>query len=163
MEAFESRQAEQGTGTRGGKHMAVRRKQENRFLAVFREPAVINAAQVVTNLAAAGAGLLAAIGAGPTFLTGQVGPFLAVVVGLVLVIGGTIGTITVLLGNWWLERVALLILGLGWVMILPSAFGLAMTGRSPGVWLVIALIFAALGDVFKRYQRIQWAYLDPAK
>jgi hypothetical protein len=128
---------------------------------MFREPQAITVAQVATNCAAAAAGLLAAIGAGPQFLTGQVGPVLSVVVGGTLVFGGILGSITVLFGNWWLERVGLLILGLGWAMLLPACIG--AVGRSPGIWLVIALIFAALGDVYKRYQRIQWAYLDPAK
>jgi hypothetical protein len=141
--------------------MSLGRKPQTESM--FREPRVINAAQVVTNLAAAAAGLLAAVGGSPTLITGQIGPVLSVMVGMTLVIGGVLGSVTVLLGNWWLERVALAIVGLGWVMILPAAVGLAMTGRSPGVWLVIALISAALGDVFKRFRRIDWAYLDPAR
>lgn len=123
----------------------------------------MNAAQVVTNVAAAGAGLLAAVGGSPTLITGQIGPVLAVAVGTVLVVGGVLGTVTVLLGNWWLERVALLIVGLGWVLLLPASLTFALTAKSPGVWLVVALVFAALGDVFKRYRRIDWAYLDPAR
>lgn len=129
----------------------------------FREPATINAAQVVTNLAAASAGMLAAVGGLPTLVTGTIGPVLAVTVGTVLVVGGVLGAITVLLGMWWLERVALLIVGLGWVMLLPASLTVAMSGRGYAVWLVVALITAALGDVFKRYRRIAWAYLDPAK
>jgi hypothetical protein len=137
----------------------------SRFGRIFREPVAINGAQVVTNVAAAGAGLLAAAGGSPTLITGQIGPLLSVVVGTVLVIGGCIGTVTVLLGNWWLERVALLVMALGWVMLLPACLGVVFSGRpnTSGVWLVIALIFAALGDVFKRYTRIKWAYLDPVK
>jgi hypothetical protein len=130
---------------------------------MFREPQAITVAQVITNVAAASAGCLAAIGAGPQFLTGQVGPVLSVIVGLTLVFGGVLGSVTVLFGNWWLERVGLLILALGWAMLLPACIGAVLSNRSPGIWLVIALIFAALGDVYKRYQRIQWAYLDPAK
>jgi hypothetical protein len=124
---------------------------------------VINGAQVATNVAAAAAGLLAALGGSPTLITGQIGPVLSVAVGGVLLVGGTLGTVTVLIGNWWLERVALLVVGLGWVLLLPASLGFAMSGRSSGVWLVVALIFAALGDVFKRYRRIDWAYLDPAR
>jgi hypothetical protein len=125
----------------------------------------MNAAQVMTNLAAAGAGLLAAVGGSPTLITGQIGPILSVAVGSTLVIGGVLGTITVLAGNWWLERVALLVMALGWAMLLPACFGVVFSGRpnTSGVWLVIALVFAALGDVFKRYKRIEWAYLDPVK
>jgi len=130
---------------------------------MFREPRAINGAQVITNFAAATAGALAALGAGPAFLTGQVGPLLSVIVGTILVIGGVTGGITVLLGNWWLERVALLITGLGWTLLLPACLSFAMTARGYGIWLVVALIFAALGDIVKRYLRIQWAYLDPRR
>jgi len=128
---------------------------------MFREPKAINGAQVITNFAAAGAGIMAVIGAAPTFVTGQVGPLLSVIVGSILVVGGITGGVTVLLGVWWLERVALLITGLGWALIMPAALGYAMSSRSPGIWLIVALLFAALGDIFKRYLRIQWAYLDP--
>jgi hypothetical protein len=77
-------------------------------------------------------------------------------------LGGLLGAITVLFGNWWLERVSLLVVGLGWTLILPAALSFAISGRGQSaVWLVVALIFAALGDIFKRYLRIQWAYLDP--
>jgi hypothetical protein len=143
--------------------MAANRRKPQQPVIMFHEPAIINAAQVFTNLAAAGAGFMAAIGAGPVFMTGQIGPVLALAVGLTLVLGGMLGTVTVLLGMWWLERVALLIVGLGWAMILPAALTFAVSGRNPGIWLVVALVFAALGDVFKRYRRIDWAYLDPAR
>jgi hypothetical protein len=131
---------------------------------MFREPRAINGAQVVINIAAATAGSLAAVGAGPVFLTGQVGPVLSFTVGIILVIGGVIGGITVLLGNWWLERVALMITGLGWLLLLPAALSFAIsTPKGYGIWLIVALIFAALGDILKRYLRIQWAYLDPRR
>jgi hypothetical protein len=131
---------------------------------MFREPKAINGAQVVINLAAATAGALAANGAGPVFLTGQVGPVLSFTVGIILVIGGITGGITVLFGNWWLERVALMITGLGWLLLLPAALSYAIsTPRGYGIWLIVALIFAAIGDIFKRYLRIQWAYLDPRR
>lgn len=130
---------------------------------MFREPRAISGAQVITNFMAAAAGALAALGAGPMFLTGQVGPLLSVIVGSILVIGGVTGGVTVLFGNWWLERVALLITGLGWTLLLPACLSYAMTPRGYGIWLVVALIFAALGDIVKRYLRIQWAYLDPRR
>lgn len=131
---------------------------------MFREPAVINAAQVITNFAAATSGMLAAMGASPNVITGQIGPLLALGVGSILVLGGLLGAITVLLGMWWLERVALLIMGLGWVMLLPATLTFALQGRGTGtIWIIVALIFAAIGDIFKRYRRIDWAYLDPTK
>lgn len=133
----------------------------SRLELMFREPALLSAAQVVGNLAAAGAGLLAALGGLPVLVTGTIGPVLAVGVGSVLVVGGVLGAFTVLFGMWWLERVALLVIGLGWVLLLPAS--LVATGRNSAVWLVVALILTAVGDVFKRYKRIHWAYLDPAR
>lgn len=131
---------------------------------VFREPAVINAAQVLGNLLAAGCGAMAMAGGFPTVVTGTIGPVLAVGVGAVLVIGGLLGAITVLIGMWWLERVALLVVGLGWFLLLPAALTFAASPRSTGqIWLVVALLVAALCDVFKRYRRIDWAYLDPTR
>lgn len=132
--------------------------------ALLRDPVMINTAQIIGNLAAAGSGLLAAVGAMPTLVTGTIGPILAVGVGTILLIGGALGTVTVLLGMWWLERVALLITGLGWVLLLPATLTFAFSGRATGtIWLVVALILTAVGDVVKRYMRIDWAYLDPAK
>lgn len=145
--------------------MAFRRRGENvpHSRMMFREPKAINGAQVVTNFAAAASGALAVLGGAPVFLTGTVGPLLAVIVGAILVVGGVTGGITVLLGNWWLERVSLMITGLGWTLLLPACLTFAMTARGYGIWLVVALIFAALGDIVKRYLRIQWAYLDPRR
>lgn len=130
---------------------------------MFREPKAINGAQVITNFMAAAAGFLAATGGLPGILTGQIGPVLSVVVGTILVIGGIMGGFAVLFGNWWLERVALLITGLGWVLLLPACVSFAFSGKATSytIWLIVALLFAALGDIFKRYLRIQWAYLDP--
>lgn len=132
---------------------------------MFREPKAINGAQVVTNIIAAIAGALACTGSLGVIVTGQIGPILAVIVGTILVVGGVLGAVSVLFGNWWLERVALLITGLGWVLLLPATLSYAYTGRPhhAGIWLIVALLFAALGDIFKRYLRIQWAYLDPRK
>ena len=133
------------------------------LLQLVHEPAAINAAQVVAYITAGAAGLLAALGGVPTLLTGTIGPVMSVVVGLFLLAGGIVGAFSVLSGHWWLERVALLITGLGWVLVLPAALAFAVGGKSSAVWLVVALIVTALSDIFKRYRRIDWAYLDPTK
>lgn len=132
---------------------------------MFREPKAINGAQVVTNFVAAVAGFLAASGSLSTIVTGQIGPILSVIVGSILVVGGLMGAVAVLLGLWWLERVALLVTGLGWTLLLPAALSFAFSGKptSAAIWLIVALLFAALGDIFKRYLRIHWAYLDPRR
>lgn len=133
-------------------------------LRLLGEPFAINAAQVAGYIMAGSAGLLAAVGAAPVFLTGAVGPVLSVAVGTVLVIGGAVGAFSVLAGHWWLERIALLITGLGWLLLLPAALWFALSGRSSsGIWLVVALVIVALSDCFKRYKRIDWAYLDPSR
>lgn len=141
----------------------VQRTWARRVLLAVHEPAAINVAQVLGNSAAAGAGLLAVLGGLPSLLGGTIGPVMAVVVGSVLVVGGSAGAFAVLTGTWWLERVALLIVGLGWVMVMPAALTVAASGRGPAVWLVVALLCVALTDIFKRYRRIDWAYLDPTR
>lgn len=142
----------------------LKKTQPRTGILAIRDPVGLNAAQIIGNTAAAAAGLLSAIGGLPTLVTGTIGPVLAVGVGGLLVVGGALGTVTVLLGVWWLERVALLIMGLGWFLLLPATFTAILSGRTTSaVWLVVALIATALADVFKRYKRIQWAYLDPAR
>jgi hypothetical protein len=136
---------------------------EKRF-PFIREPSVINAAQVLAYAMAGGAGLLAALGGAPGFLTGSIGPLLSVAVGTVLAIGGALGTAAVLSGHWWIERIALLLTGLGWALLLPAALFFALSPRSSsGIWLVVALVIVALSDCVKRYKRIGWAYLDPTR
>jgi hypothetical protein len=153
-----------GWRDKNGQNLAGHNDAAAVHMLIFREPAVINAAQIVGNLLAAGCGLMAALGGFPTIVTGQIGPVLSVGVGSVLLFGGLLGAVTVAIGMWWLERVALLIVGLGWFLLLPATLSFAMAGRSTGgIWLVAALLVAALCDVFKRYRRIDWAYLDPTR
>lgn len=145
-----------------GRKRRLLRGWARRVAGIFREPRAINAAQFVADVTAAAAGLLAMVGGVPNLITGQIGPVLAVYVGGVLLVGGTVGAVSVLLGAWWLERISLLVIGLGWVLMLPACLSFAMTpGRSSAVWLVVALIMVALSDVFKRYRRLDWAYYVP--
>jgi hypothetical protein len=131
---------------------------------ILHEPAAINAAQFLANVAAAGSGLLAMLGGMPNVLTAQIGPVLAVLVGSILLIGGTLGALAVVTGAWWLERISLLIVAVGWVSLLPAAISFANRPQSTGtIWLIVALLFVALSDIFKRYRRIDWAYLDPTR
>ena len=145
--------------------MVLKYRWEQGPVGMFREPKAINAAQFVIYAAAAISGALAAMGGLPIIVTGQIGPILAASVGTVLLIGGILGSFSVLYGNWWLERVALLITGVGWLMLMPATFSYATSGRGTSytIWLIIALLFSALGDIVKRYLRIQWAYLDPQR
>lgn len=130
----------------------------------LKEPAAINMAQLIAYIMAGSAGLLAAVGAAPVFLTGSIGPVLSVAVGSVLVIGSVMGAIALIFGHWWLERAGLLIVGLGWVLLLPACLFFAFRpGATSGIWLVVALVITAISDIVKRYQRIQWAYLDPTR
>jgi hypothetical protein len=137
---------------------------QTQLLRLLREPTGINMAQLLAYIMAGAAGLLAAVGGAPTFVQGTIGPVLSVAVGSVLALGGIIGAVAIIFGHWWLERIALLITGLGWVLLLPAALFFAFSGRSTsGIWLVVALVIVALSDCFKRYKRIDWAYLDPTK
>lgn len=128
----------------------------------IHEPWAINAAQIVGYFMAGIAGGLAALGAIPTILTNNIGSTLSIIVGTTLLLGGVVGTTAVLTGHWWLERIALMIVAIGWIALLPVCVYYALTGRST-VWLIVALLIVALCDIFKRYRRIDWAYLNPAK
>lgn len=131
---------------------------------ILHEPAAINAAQFLANVAAAGSGMLAIMGGMPNLVTAQIGPVLAVLVGSILLLGGTLGALAVITGAWWLERISLLIVAVGWISLLPAAISFANRPQSTGtIWLIVALLFVALADIFKRYRRIDWAYLDPTR
>ena len=131
---------------------------------VLHEPAAINAAQFLGNVAAAGSGLLAIMGGMPNILTAQIGPVMAVAVGAILLLGGALGALSVATGTWWLERISLLVVAVGWVSLLPAALSFAgRPGSNGSIWLVVALLAVALSDIFKRYRRIDWAYLDPTR
>lgn len=148
----------------GSRQPGGRRSGESKVRFALHEPVVITGAQIVTNLISAFAGFLAIAGGLPYLLNGTVGPIFAVLIGSTLMIGGLIGTIAVLNGHWWMERIGLLVLGLGWVLILPAATAFALNPiGTPIRWLIVALILTAVGDVFKRYRRIDWAYLDPTR
>jgi hypothetical protein len=130
----------------------------------LREPSAINAAQILQYTVAVFAGTMAAFGvASPVFMTNTIGPKLILAVGIVLAVGGLTGATAVITGMWWLERIALFIVGTGWIMLLPAAVFFAATGSNSAIWLVMVLVVWALCDVFKRYRRIDWAYLDPSK
>lgn len=131
---------------------------------ILHEPAAINAAQFLANLAAAVSGTLAVLGGMPTLLTAQIGAVMSVAVGSILLVGGTLGALAVIAGMWWLERISLLIVAVGWVSVLPAALSFAARpGATGSIWLVVALLAVALSDIFKRYRRIDWAYLDPTR
>lgn len=131
---------------------------------LISEPRGINTAQVILYGIAAAAGVAAAIGAmTPLFTSTTVGPWIIIAVGVFLGIGGTTGVVAVVAGMWWLECVALIITGVGWAMLVPPALYFAFTTHNSAIWLVIALLGAVLCDVYKRYRRIDWAYLDPTR
>ena len=131
---------------------------------LIREPRRINAAQITAYTITALTGLLAAVGGVPAVINGTIGPVLAVAVGSLLVVGGSIGSFSVIVGHWWLERIALRVVGLGWaVMLVPCLFYAVIPGKSSAIWLIVALVVVAIADTYKRYVRIDWAYLDPTR
>jgi hypothetical protein len=130
----------------------------------FREPSAINAAQTFAYIIVALTGAAAAAGAlSPLFLSLTIGPIIITVVGTTMAVGGVIGAFAVTKGLWWLERIALIITGCGWAMLLVPAVFYAFNSHNSSIFLVLALVVTALCDVFKRYRRIDWAYLDPSK
>jgi hypothetical protein len=97
----------------------------------------------------------------PLLLEGELGAWLTAGVASMLVIGGTVGAIACWRGVWWLERVTLMLCGLGWGLLYPS---MIYGDLHPLVRLLILTMLAlAIFDVVKRYRRIDWAYLDPSK
>lgn len=141
-------------------HEAARRWR-SRIWGRLEEPAAITAAQIVVYLVAFAAGLVAIAGGFPYLLGWYLEAWVTACVGLVLATGGVLGAVACKGGVWWLERIALLLVGLGWVLVLPS---LAWVRLSPTVkFFILLLLITAVLDVYKRYRRIDWAYLDPSK
>ncbi|WPM94270.1 membrane protein [Arthrobacter phage Marchesin] len=131
------------------------------ILGRLAEPRYITALQIVTYAAAVAAGALVVFAAFPFLFIGVLSPVVAVSVGLVLGIGGVIGVVACWRGVWWLERVALLMVALGWVLLVPSVLS---AGLHPLVrTFILLLVVVAVVDCCKRYRRIDWAYLDPTK
>jgi len=135
-----------------------------RVVRMISEPRAINTAQIILYAIAAAAGLSAAVGAlNPLFTSTTVGPWIIITVGVILTIGGGAGTYAVFAGLWWVERIALIILGVSWLMLLPAAVFFAFSTHNSAIWLVIALLATAILSLFIRYRRIDWAYLDPTR
>jgi hypothetical protein len=131
-----------------------------RLVFKLSEPAAITALQILSHLTAALAGLLVVFNAFPYLFRG-VDPVLAFGVGLVLAVGGAIGAGACIRGVWWLERVALMLVGLGWVLLVPSVLAVPIFPMIKA--FILLLLAVAFFDVCKRYRRIDWAYLDPTK
>jgi hypothetical protein len=131
----------------------------------IREPRVINAVQIIAYALAAGFGFLAALGGIPIILNGTVGSVIAVGVGALLVIGGAVGAVAVCVGFWGLERIGLLVSGLGYVLMLFVTAWFAFTGRASTstIWLIVGLEIHAICACIIRFRRIDWAYLDPTR
>ncbi|QOI67666.1 membrane protein [Arthrobacter phage Orcanus] len=125
------------------------------------EPSAITALQILSHFTAASAGGLVIMGAFPYLFRGIISPVMAFGVGLILAVGGAIGVASCWRGVWWLERVALMLVGLGWVLLVPSVLAIHLTGLVKSFLLLMLAV--AVFDVAKRYRRIDWAYLDPTK
>jgi len=131
---------------------------------LISEPRGINVAQVILYAVGALAGVAAVLGAiSPLFTSSTVGPWVIILSGAFLTAGGITGTIGVVAGWWWLECVALVACGVGWAMLVPPAVYYAANTHNSAIWLIVALLTAVLCDVYKRYRRIDWAYLDPTR
>lgn len=135
-----------------------------RAVKLISEPRGINVAQIILNAVAAACGMAAALGALlPVFMTSTIGSPLIIIVGIILAVGGVTGSFSVFTGMWWLERIALIVTGLGWFLLLPAALFYATTTDKSAIWLIVGLVVVVLCDAYKRYRRIDWAYLDPTR
>lgn len=134
------------------------------IIGIFRDPAFINFVQFVMYAMVAFCGLLAATGSLSTIMQFQIGSALSLFLGSLLIIAGTIGACAVFTAHWWLERIGIRIFWLGLFLLIVVTLGYAFnSAKSPTIWLIFALEILALGDAIKRYRRIDWAYLNPAK
>ncbi|QGH74508.1 membrane protein [Arthrobacter phage Kuleana] len=124
------------------------------------EPAAITALQIGSHFLAACAGALVILGAFPYLFSG-ISPAVAFCVGLVLMAGGVLGVGACYRGVWWVERVALVLVGLGWLLLVPSVVAVDLHVMFKA--FIFIMLAVALFDVGKRYRRIDWAYLDPTK
>lgn len=131
------------------------------ILGHLAEPRYITAFQIVSYCAAAAAGALVVFAAFPYLFVGVLSPLMAFAVGVVLAGGGVVGVVSCWRGVWWLERVALLLTGLGWALLVPSVLAAHLHPLVRA--FIILLIGVAVVDCGKRYRRIDWAYLDPTK
>jgi len=130
----------------------------------IREPWFINLLQVIGYGLGVGCGLLAALGGLSNLITFQLGTFLAITVGLLLVLAGALGSFSLVKGYWGLEQVALWGFGLGYAALLIPTFAYAVIpGRSSTLWLIVAPEVQAILATMIRYRHVDWAYLDPAK
>ena len=135
-----------------------------RAVKLISEPRAINIAQFILYSIAAVAGFAAVIGSlNPAFTSSTIGQHVIIGAGAFLLAGGLTGAVAIGVGMWWLECVALIILGTSWLMLIPFALYFAFTTHNSGIWLVIALLSTAVLSLFIRYRRIDWAYLDPTR
>lgn len=135
-----------------------------KFLYWIKQPWVITAAQILQYTVGAIGGIIAVSGtANPQFIQTTIGPLLVSVVGSMLTIGCSLGAISAIKGWWHWERIALIIVGVGFFALLPAAIYYALTRHNPSIWIVLVLVVWAVCDCIKRYRRIDWAYLDPSK
>jgi len=136
-----------------------------KFIGYFKEPAFVNALQTAGYCVAIAGGFLAATGGLPHIVTGQIGSVLATVIGSFLMVGGLAGAYAVYRGQWALEQAVIWIVGIQYFALFLATLTFALAGKSQTstIWLVVVLEVLAIIDCAKRYRRIDWAYLDPAK
>jgi hypothetical protein len=130
----------------------------------LKQPWVITAAQITQYVVGTLGGITAVIGAAnPLFLQSTIGPVLISIVGGMLSVGCGLGAVSAIKGWWSWERIALIIVGLAFLALMPAALYFAFARNNPAIWVVVILVVWAICDCIKRYRRIDWAYLDPAK
>lgn len=106
----------------------------------IKEPRTVRLFQLVIYLCMIVAGHFV-IATPPEIYTTILGPALVVGFGVAIFIGGIFGTIAVLPGIWWLERIALVSLwvGLGTFVLVQIALAISIVGLSFAVALAFAL------------------------
>jgi hypothetical protein len=117
-----------------------------KFLLLIAEPRIANSLQFAVYLSLFVAGITAFVDP-PTLTLAILGPALTGMWATFLTFGGLVGSVAVLPGWWWLERVGLLAAGVGLLiygiilLTLQYTDELA-TNHFPAIALVVAFFFA---------------------
>lgn len=98
----------------------------------------------------------------PSSIAGEAGELTMLILALLLTLGGVIGSVSVLPGIWWLERIAVLSIGAG--SLLYAVLVLALHVTQPGNRIMqLAFVFSIVLLQLVRWHRIHERPYDPAR
>lgn len=134
----------------------------SRVWAFIEEPKAVTIVQaIMVYLAAVGGGILTLIWP-PTTTSIILGDNLVTWIAGLLIFGGAVGTVTSIIGWWWIERpLAIGFLTVAVTLYLWSVIEAQWVSDSGARWLQMTCVFIALGGLATRWIRIRKANYDP--